>query len=218
MFMKRVTVFLFVLAMAVTVAVGAYAEGNSSAFFMIDTNLGSPGFDSGGTTLIENIGGGADIAFAVYIKNVDDLRGAAIEVTYDSAKLEIRTRDTGTEIIGDEFDVNGENVDVADEANFLGSVTSAPGFPLDGIGMYSDKYTILGGDALVSNQYGLIYFVYMRTLSGFTTSDMAVVTVKAQAANSSGQLKDMGTRQVFVNQIVDVQKSTWGEVKTKFKD
>jgi len=187
---------------------------------MLDTDIATLGYQGGSS--LSGIGGGQKIAIAVYAKNVGDLQGAIVDVTWEATKASFppRGNDTDTSIPDDEDDINGAaDVVFAEEANILGSVSSAPGYPVSEDGHFVDKFVKLGS-AAAENEYVLIYFVVLETEDAFTTDDYVVVSVKATAVDSNGILHYMGVRNLYVNSGggLGVKKTTWGEVKSQFKD
>jgi hypothetical protein len=207
--MKRCCVAFFVLILALSMATMAAAQENKLAFFDIDSDIATAGFQGG--KVIDGIGGGKRVGFAIYVKNVDQLQGASLDVTWDGTKAE-KAGETGPDISIDDREVNGADV-TASETNALGSILSIP--IADEAGHFAVDFT---GTALESSDYGLLYAVVLRTDADFTTNDNITVTVKVTVVNSTGVQKELGSREFYVNGTVDVKTSSWGEIKNQFKD
>jgi len=208
--MKRSAVVIFVLILAF--ATTAIAQENKLAFFSIDSDLATAGFQGG--RIVKDIGGGKRVGFAIYIKNEDQLRGFTVDFTWDPAKASF-SGDSGPAIDLDDRNVNGVDVTLSEE-NVLGSVAGVGEVSEDG--HYKIDYAKLGGDAVASTDYGLLYLLVLKTDASFTTEDSFTITAKVSALNDSGVLKPLGERDFYVNGAVDVKTSTWGEVKNQFKD
>jgi len=213
---KRFIVF-FVLACAVMLASVGNAQNNSQAIWGIDSDLATVGFQGG--RYVNEIGASKDIGFAVYVKNVDALFGYKIDITWDGTKAAFRSGDSGTEIFEDTVSINGaDNVALTAESNILGSSLLAVG-EVKETGRYYNGYAKMGGDAVVSSEYGLIYFCVLRTVATFTTDDSFAVSVKVTAANKDAVEKDLGERKFYVyGSSVEVKSSSWGEIKKQYKD
>ena len=210
--MKKSLVAILALILALSMATFAFAQNNKLAFFDIDADLSTAGFQGG--KVVEGMGGGKRVGFALYMKNVDELRGYTLDFTWDGAKAEMAS-ETGTMVDIDDRNVNGVDV-ILSEDNVLGEVSGI--VTVDEDGHYAEDFAKLGGDALASEEYGLIYCFVLKTASDFTTDDSFTITVKVNALNNDGIVKDCGQREFYVNGSVDVKTSTWGEIKSQFKD
>ncbi|MCD6308492.1 MAG: hypothetical protein J7M24_05800 [Candidatus Latescibacteria bacterium] len=208
--MKRSAFVIFVLVLAFATA--AIAQENKLAFFSIDSDLATAGFQGG--RIVKDIGGGSRVGFAIYVKNADQLRGYTVDFTWDAAKASFAS-DSGPSIDLDERKVNGVEVTLSED-NVLESVAGVGEVNEDG--HYKIDYAKLGGDALASTEYGLVYLLVLKTDAGFTTEDSFTITAKVSALNDGGVKKPLGERDFYVNGAVDVKTSTWGEVKNQFKD
>jgi len=212
--MKHALILLCAALMIVSVSAGAFAQGNDTAFFMIDPNVGETGYNGG--SFVTGIGAGEYVGFAVYVKNTDQLRGFEIDVTWDGAMATWRS-DSGPIIETDTVVFNGEETTLPDEANVLGSVTGLG--EIKETGHYYINYSKLGGTAVATTDYGFLYFVMLKTATTFTTNDSFTVTANIIGLNDSGVRKDMGNRTFYVNGTAPgVQSTTWGHIKSQFKD
>ncbi len=209
-YMKRSAVVIFVLILAF--ASTALAQENKLAFFSLDSDLSAAGYQGG--RIVEGIGGGQRFGFAVYVKNVDQLRGYSVDFTWDGAKAEM-AGESGTSIDIDDRTVNGASVTLFED-NVLGDVAGVG--EVSESGHYSYDIAKLGGDAVATTEYGLVFVFVGKTATDFTTEDSFTVTASITALNDSGVSKPMGEIDFYVNGSVDVQTSTWGEVKNQFKD
>lgn len=210
--MKRVSVAILALTLSLMMATFAFAQQNKLAFFDIDSDLGTAGFQGG--RVMEGIGGGARVGFVIFVKNVDQLRTVSLDVTWDGAKATM-AGESGYSIDIDDRTVNGAAL-TASEASAMGDVSGIVN--VNEAGHYAEDFAKLGGDAVVTTDYGLVYCFVLRTADAFTTSESFAVTVKVKVLNDAGVEKDLGERDFYVNGAVDVQTSTWGEIKSQFKD
>jgi len=210
--MKKSLVAILALILALSMATFAFAQENKIAFFDIDADLATAGFQGGRS--VDGMGGGKRVGFAIYVKNVDELRGYTLDFTWDGAKATLAS-ESGTTIDIDDRNVNGVDV-ILSEDNVLGEVSGIT--VANEAGHYAEDFAKLGGDALESEDYGLIYCFVLKAESDFTTDDSFTITVKATVLNNEGIVKDCGYREFYVNGTVDVKTSTWGEIKSQFKD
>lgn len=207
--MKKSLVVFFVL---ILVAFSALAQDNKLAFFAIDSDLTTTGFQGG--SVVKGIGGGKRVGFAVYVKNVDQLRTISVDFTWDSTKAAY-SGDSGASIDLDERNVNGADITLSEE-NALGSPSGVG--EVNEAGNYAITVAKLGGDAVVSTDYVLAYLLVLKTDAAFTTSDSFGITAKISVLNDGGVEKKLGERSFYVNGVVAVEPSTWGKIKNLFKD
>lgn len=212
MYMKKVSVAILVLTLSLLMATFANAQQNKLAFFDIDANIGTAGFQGG--RIVEGIGASARVGFAVYVKNVDQLRTISLDVTWNGAQASM-VSESGYGIDIDDRVVNGGSITLSED-NVLGDVSGI--VVANETGRYAVDFAKLGGTAVATTDYGLVYCFVLRTVDTFKTSDSMTVNVKVKALNDSGVSKDLGTRDFYVNGAVDVKTSTWGEIKSQFKD
>jgi len=212
--MRKSLVAIFVLVLAVSLTVTAFAQENKLAFFAIDSDLGTAGYQGG--RVVDGIGGGKRVGFAIYVKNVDQLRSVVVDFTWDGEKAARSGSDSGFNIDLDDRNVNGVDV-TASEENVLGSSVSGVG-EVDEAGHYTITFAKLGGDAVATTDFGLVYCLILKTASDFTTDDSFAVTAKVSVLNDAGIQKELGQADFYVNGAVDVKTSTWGEIKSQFRD
>jgi len=214
-YMKRAFVVTLSLIFALTLATASFAQlTNQSAYFMVDSVLGEPGFQGG--ALVESIGVSQQIGFGVYVKNVDQLRGYEIDVTWDGTKATWRGAYSGTAIEADTININGADTDLTGEANCLGSV--APLGEINEPGHYYINPSKLGGDALVSTEFGLLFIVVLRTTAEFTVGESFDIETDITVLDNGGNKKPLGRRLFHVNSTAVQKDATWGEIKSQFKD
>lgn len=215
--MKKVMVAILALTLSLMMATVASAQQNKLAFFDIDSNIGTAGFQGG--KVVTGIGANARVGLAIYVKNVDQLRTITVDFTWDGTKAAFNS-DSGFGIDLEERNVNGVSV-TATEANMMtadGSSVSGVG-EINEAGHYAITFAKLGGTAVASSDYGLVYFLVLRTTASFTTATQMTVKASIKALNDAGVEKDLGVRDFYVNGGgVDVKTSTWGEIKSQFKE
>jgi len=212
--MKKTIVVVFMLIFAASLA---FAGQNQLAFFQIDADLANTGYQ--GLSYINGIGGGEEIGFAVYIKNVDELRAISVDLTWDITKAAKRG-DTGFMIEEDDVEINGlDEFAIEEQLNMLGPAADvAELVDVDEEGHFGVTIAKKGGDAISSEEFGLAYYIVLKTESTFSENDALTVTAKINALNNSGKVKELGTRDFYVNMGVSVETKSWGEIKSKFKD
>jgi len=210
--MKRVSVAILALTLSLMMATFAFAQQNRLGFFDIDADIGTAEFQGG--RVVEGIGGGARVGFAIYVKNVDQLRTVSLDISWDGAKA-TKAGESGYGIDIDDRTVNGGSVTLT-EGSAMGDVSGIVN--ADEAGHYAEDFAKLGGDAVATTDYGLVYCFVLKTADAFTTGESFAVNVKVKVLNDSGIEKDLGERDFYVNGAVDVQNSTWGEIKSQFKD
>ena len=213
--MKKIYYVVFIISLAMLVSAPVFAQSlNGQSIFLIDTDLtqaGFQGFESPG-----GIGAGELVGFAVYVNKIDELRAFNIDVTWDPS-LASRDSDSDAIIEEDTVTINGQEITLAAEDNILGVISGLGEVKEDG--HYSNDYAKLGGDAVVQEDFGLLYYFVLKTSSSFTTSTSLIVPVKITIVNELGVKRYIGQRYFYVNGApTDVQESTWGELKNQFKD
>jgi len=212
-FMKFKKSVVFGLILAGALSSMSYAQENKLAFFQLDSVLGTTGYQGG--SVVTGVAGAKRVGFAVYIKNVDQLRSIKVDFTWDGTKATYNTS-SGANISLDEVAINGATVTMS-ETNMLGSVSAIP--VANEAGHFAEDFAKLGGTAVSSTNFGLGYFFVLRTVDAFTTAADIAVTAKIKVANDGGTVKDLGERVFYVNKgSTDVQNATWGQVKNQFKD
>jgi len=212
--MKRICVVICVAAVVAMIVAPAVFAQNLSAYFKLDTDLSAAGFQ--GTSSVMGVGAGKNVGFAVYAMSWDPSRAFTIAFEWDGAKAAFRESNSSTEIFDDDMNINGEDVTLAAEANFIGSSFISAG-KVSETGYFENSYTKEGAGAS-STPDGLLYFAVLRTSGTFTTDSSLAVKVMVTAADANSKTRYLGERWFYVNQQVDVQTSTWGNVKKQFKD
>jgi len=213
-YMKKCMSVIFVLALSLMMSSSGFAGENALAYFMIDSDLATVSYQEGGR-IVRGIGGDEKVAFVIYVNNADELRTFAIDLTWDPAKAAMRG-DSGIEIEEDDDTINGADITLAEEANVCGAVSGI--VEVDEDGHYVEVFSKMGGDPVVSDGYGLLYYMLLKTDSEFTTDDTFAVTVEVSVLNDSGVENLLGQKDFYVNGGVDVKTRTWGEIKSQFKD
>ncbi len=212
-YMKRALVVTLSLLFALTLATGSFAQMNQSAYFMVDSVVGEAGFQGG--SVVTGIGGDDLFGFGVYVKNVDQLRGFEIDVTWDGTKATWRSA-SGPATESDTITINGASITLPDEANCLGSVTGLG--EIKTAGRYYITYSKLGGTALASTDFGLLFFVELKAVTALTEGDSFDVKTEITALDNLGKKQTLGRRLFHVNGTDVNTNATWGEIKSQFKD
>jgi len=210
--MKKTLAVIFVLILSAVLSTAALAQNNSLAFFKIDADLNQAGFQ--GHQSAKDIGASERVGFAVYVKNVDQMRTYIVDFTWDGGKATFNT-DSGANVELEERTVNGVSCTLS-ETNVLGSVASLG--QVNEAGHYTITSAKLGGSAGNTTDFGLIYCLVLRTSATFSASDSFEIKAHIKVLDDAGAEKDLGERTFYVNSSVDVQTSTWGEIKNQFKD
>ena len=210
--MKKTFAVIFVVILSAVLSTAALAQNNSLAFFKIDADLNTTGFQGGQSA--KDIGATERVGFAVYVKNVDQMRTYIVDFTWDGGKATFNS-DSGENVDLEERTVNGESCTLS-ETNVLGSVSSLG--EVNEAGHYTITSAKLGGDAASTTDYGLVYCLVLKTSATFSASDNFEIKAHIKVLNDTGVEKDLGERTFYVNSSVDVQTSTWGEIKNQFKD
>ena len=213
--MKKIMSVLCMIFLTVFVANTVFAQNNTSSYFLIDTDLGTAGYQ--GASDVLEIGAREKVGFALYAKQFENSKGLTVLFEWDGTKAEYRSGDSSTEIVDDDMEINGvEYEPLADEANILGSGLLTAG-EISTDDSYTNNYALAGGDAITSAE-GLIFFAVFRTSSDFQTSDTVTIKASVTVADEDGVARFLGTRFFHVNASVDVKPATWKEVKDQFKD
>jgi len=209
--MKKCFTVIFALVLLIALSSFSFAQDNKLAIFMIDSDLGTAGLQGG--TSVTGIGGGQNVGLAIYLKNVDQFNAVKVEFEWDGTKAAYGAK-SGTAIASETLTINGKETALAAETCLL---TSPLGLgEVNQAGNYVNNYAMLGGSAS-SADYGFVYLLVLQTDASFTTTDSFEVQATITIANA-GVEKFLGTRRFYVNGVTDVKPSTWGEVKSQFKD
>jgi len=209
--MKKILAVIFTLALTLTLSTFVYAEGNSDAFFKIDAVLGAAGYDGGSSVM--GIGADQYVGFAVYVKNVDNFNAFKVDISWDADKADLDAK-TGLNVAGESITINGAATAVAAESNLLGAPLGIPD-AANADGVYIMNYAALGSSAS-SADYGLVYYVVLKTSSTFKVDDAMVITAKVSIADA-GVERYLGARKFNVNGGVGVKTETWGKIKQLFE-
>lgn len=203
--MKKSTAVIFILIFSL-VSTLAFAQ----AEYKIDGNLGEAGFQDNGT-IVNGIGGGQRIGFAVYVRNVPTLVGFELDLTWDDTKAASFTTMTGPSILGGTFDINGAEMQLDPETNVLGAPA---GIPTSEPGHLNAAYALLGGSSSAED-WSLVYVALWDTDDSFTTSEDLVISTELSVSDGT-TITELGGWNFYVNSSVGVDDKTWGEIKTDF--
>ena len=209
--MKKSFTVIFALVLLIALSSFSFAQNNKLAIFMIDSDLGTAGLQGG--TSVTGIGGSQNVGLAIYVKNVDQFNAFKVEFEWDGAKAAYGAK-SGTAVGSETLTINGKETALAAESCILTS--TLPLGEVNEAGHYVNNYAKLGGSAS-SADYGFIYLLVLQTDAAFTTSDSFEVKATITIVDA-GVEKFLGTRRFYVNGVTDVKPSTWGEVKSQFKD
>jgi hypothetical protein len=214
-YMRKVTVAVSAMILSFVLASSAMAQFNQNAYFLVDQDLATKGFQ-GATTAIKNIGPTAQVGFALYSQAWDSALGLTVHFEWDAAKGEFRKASGGPSIVDNQLTINGASITPPVEDNILGSSTITAG-EINTPGVYEISFAKQGGTAS-KTAVGLIYFAVFRTLATFKTTDAFVVSAQVTVSDETAKTRFLGTRYFRVNQEIDVKNSSWGAVKKQFKD
>jgi hypothetical protein len=214
-YMNKITAVICVVLISAFFAGAAYSQStNGSAYFMLDTDLVTAGYQGMGGVM--DIGASTEVGFAIYGMQIDSIKGIEVKFEWDAAKAEFRDRDSGEEIFDDTVDINGSEITLAEESNILvGTIGSSPITDTDG--EFAAAYFIQGAGGSETDS-GLLYFAVFRTAADFQTTDQLTIKASVKVSDPDGNERNLGTRYFLVNASVDVKPATWKEVKEQFKD
>jgi len=209
---KNLTIFC-VLALSLFMASFAFGESNASAYFMLDKDIKTAGYQEGNTN-VGGIGANANVAVAVYAMACDNLKGFTIKLEWDSTKAAFRSSSGTAILIEDTTTINGVSIDAADEPNPLGSGILTAG-ETNTAGMY--EVSKAGTGATVTASPALLYYAAFKTAATFSASSTLSVKVSVTVSDDKGVSKFLGYRFFNINSVA-VKNQSWGEVKSQFKD
>ena len=212
--MKKFSAVICVIFLSFVFANAVFAQLNSNAYFLIDNNLTTVGYQ--GLSDVKDIGATARVGFALYAKQWENSKGLTLTFEWDSTKAEFRASNSMTSIVDDEMTVNGATFTPPKEDNILAGALISSGVK-DEAGYYTISYAKQGGDASKAAE-GLIYFAVFRTAANFAKTSTLSIKASVTVADENGSTRFLGTRYFHVNQSVDVKSATWKEVKEQFKD
>jgi hypothetical protein len=213
-YMKKLCAVICVICLSFVFANTVFAQYNANAYFLIDTNLKTAGYQGMGPVM--GIAGSARVGFCLYAKQWENSKGFTVTFEWDGTKAEFRAGNSMTSMTDDEMTINGETLTPPKEENILAGALISSGVK-DEAGYYTISYAKQGGDASKAPE-GLIYFAVFRTASGFQKTDALTIKASVTVADEAGNTRFLGTRYFNVNQSVDVKPATWKEVKEQFKD
>lgn len=209
---KSLTIFCG-LALSMFLVGNAFAQ-NANAYFKIDTNLKTVGYQDTSLPTVTGIGATKNVAFAIYGLQLEDVAGVKVTFEWDGAKATFRPTSSGVKIIDDPLNINGIDQTPAAETGVLGSSVINAGEKSDP-GLYTVSFARQGAGTTPTS--GLLYYAFFRTADTFKTGDQLSIKASVTISNSSGKERDLGTRYFVVNQV-DVKSETWGNVKSQFKN
>lgn len=209
---KNLTIFCLV-ALGLFWVGAAFAEFNANAYFKIDTDLATKGYQET-QPKVTGIGATKQIGFAVYAQAWENAKGFAIKMEWDGAKATFRSA-SGTKITDDEITINGATLTPPAEDNILGTSLISAG-ETNTAGVYGISWAQQGGTA-ATTPTGLVYFAVLRTTDTFKTTDVLSVKVSLTVADETGAERFLGYRYFNVNQVA-VKDASWGDVKNQFKN
>lgn len=209
---KNLTIFCG-LALSLCMAGSALAQ-NANAFYKIDTDLTTVGYQETSKPMVKDIGATKLVGFALYAQEWQNAKGFTVKFEWDGAKASFRST-SSTKIDLDELNINGVAQTPATEQNILGGSLISAG-ETNSTGVYSISWA-QGGGAAATSPTGLIYFAVFRTSDTFKTEDLLSIKCSVTVADENGVERFLGYRYFNVNQV-DVKESTWGNVKSQFKD
>ena len=211
--MKKLSAVFCIIVISVLFAANSFAA-NESAYFLIDTDLATAGYQGMGEVM--EIGPKAKVGFALYAQSWENSKGLTVKFEWDGTKAEFRANDSTPSMVDDDDEINGAEITFAEEDNILAGSLISSGV-VDSDGYYTISYAKQGGDASTAAT-GLIYFAVFRTLDSFGTNDGLTVKASVTVADENGNERFLGTRYFHVNISVGVEEATWGQVKSQYKD
>jgi len=211
--MRKISAVLGTMLLTFFLANSAMAQSNLSAFFSVDTDLATSGYQ--GSSPITGIGPTANVGFALYSQGWDSAKGFTVHFEWDGEKAVYRPS-SSLDIVDNDITINGVSITPTAETNILGASTIEAGVK-NTPGVYEISKAQQGGTASTT-AVGLIYFFVLRTVATFNNTTPLTVAVQVTVADANGALRFLGTRYFYVNQEIDVKTSSWGEVKKQFKD
>jgi len=209
---KNLTIFC-VLALSLFLVGNALAQ-NASAYFKIDTDLKTVGYQEASKPYVTGIGATKLVGFGMYGLALEDVAGVTVLFEWEGAKATFRTSSSGGKIIDDSMDINGATQIPAAETGVLGASTISAGEKNEP-GLYTVSLARQGAGTTPAS--GLLYFAVFRTADTFKVGDQLAIKATVDISSAAGKTRTLGTRYFVVNQV-DVKSATWGEVKSQFKD
>jgi len=213
--MKKLSAVICLLFLFVFLTGTAFAQKNANAYFLLDTDLKTTGYQGMGEVL--NIGESAKVGFAIYAKQWEESKGFVVLFEWDGTKATYRASESGPDVVDNDIAINGvATFTLPAEKNILGGSTITAG-TRDEAGIYTNAYALSGGTAATAPE-GLIFLAVFRTVAGFQATNALTIKASVTVSDKDGNERFLGTRFFHVNQSVDVKPATWKEVKEQFKD
>jgi len=212
--MRKISAILGTMLLTFFLANSAIAQSNLNAYFAIDTDLATSGFQTS-PQAVTGIGPTAQIGFALYSQAWDSAKGFTVHFEWDGALATFRTS-SSPDMTDNDITINGAAITPPVETNIIGASRISAG-EINSTGKYEISQAQQGGTASTT-AVGLIYFLVLRTVSTFNTSTPLTVAASVTVADANAATRFLGTRYFYVNQEIDVKTSSWGEVKKQFKD
>jgi hypothetical protein len=213
--MRKISAVLGTMLLTFFLANSAMAQLNQNAYFLIDTDLATSGFQAS-QPKATGIAANANVGFALYSQAWDSSKGFKVHFEWDSTKAAYRTANSGPDIVDNDITINGASITPPAETNIIGSSRITAG-EINTPGVYEISVAQQGGTASTT-AVGLIYFAVLRTVSSFTVNDKFAVAASVTVADANAAERFLGTRYFYVNEEIDVKTSSWGQVKKQFKD
>ena len=210
--MKKISVFICILFLSVFFAGTVFAE-NENAYFLLDTDLANAGYQGMGEVM--DVGGKAQVGFAIYAKNWTNSAGLTVKFEWDGTKAEFRATKSMTSMVDDDMTINGAEITLAEEHNILAGSPIEAGTE-DKEGFFTSSYATTEDPSTAAE--GLIYLAVFRTVDTFKITDALTIKASVTVSDKDGNERFLGTRYFHVNVSVGVEEATWGEVKKQYKD
>jgi len=211
---KNLTIFCVFVLMLFSVST-AFAAFNSNAYFKLDSNLATTGFQDNSKLYVLNVGSGANVGFAIYSQAWNSSAGFTVAFEWDGTKATFQLPPSGTKIDAATMTINGASATIPAETNILGTGALLTIGETNSAGYYTNSFASLGTPSTTA--VGLVYFAVFKTADTFKTTDQVTFKVSVTVSDADGASLFLGYRYFSVNQV-SVKTSTWGDVKTQFKD
>jgi len=213
--MRKISAILGTMLLTFFLANSAIAQSNLNAYFAIDTDLATSGFQTS-PQAVTGIGPTAQVGFALYSQAWDSAKGFTVHFEWDGALAVYRSA-SSLHIVDNDITINGASITPPAETNIIGAATLEAG-EINTTGKYEISKAQSGSVSASTTAVGLIYFFVLRTVATFNTQTPLTVSASVTVADANAATRFLGTRYFYVNQEIDVKTSSWGEVKKQFKD
>ncbi|MFC1607850.1 T9SS type A sorting domain-containing protein [Candidatus Latescibacterota bacterium] len=173
---------------------------NDNAFFRIDTDLGSAGWQAWAP--VSGVGADELVAFAIYGRRwvAPDL--AQFTMTWDTGAATFRQDLSLFKTNGESLTVNGAETTLPQEENVMAHFGGTPDTAIQTLADGVVQGTIfLSNEAVPSDQSGLVYLAVFELSSEFSSGDSLEVSVSMNINDSQG-VRSLGDR------IFEAQAST----------